>query len=99
MNYSQEQPQSLVDDAYYGKVLLVSTKKDVSETTYEFGICGLSDKKKCFQLNDVVSFQLGSYQDGVKKAVNLQLQSVSNSQRANDLKKGKIDSMKGHVSC
>lgn len=96
MNYSQEQPQSLVDDAYYGKVLLVSTKKDVSETTYEFGICGLSDKKKCFQLNDVVSFQLGSYQDGVKKAVNLQLQSVSNSQRANDLKKGKIDSMKGH---
>lgn len=98
-NFSQENNQSTIDDAYFGKVMVISAKKD-NEATYDFGLSGLSDKKKCFQVGDLVTFQLGSLQDGVKKAFNLQLQSQPenrNSTRGgSDLKKGKIDSIKGH---
>lgn len=98
-NYSQEQHQSIVDDAYYGKVVVTSSKNN-NETTYEFGLCSLVDKKKCFQIGDLVSFQLGTFQDGVKKAVNIQpqqqLHQGSSRNGNNDYKRGKIDSIKGH---
>lgn len=101
MNYSQEQHQTIVDESYYGKVMVTSSKKD-NETVYEFGLCSLSDKKKCFQIGDLVTFQLASYTDGVRKAFNLQLQSQQQEQRNqrgnSDYKKGRIDSIKGHVN-
>lgn len=99
MNYSQEQHQTIVDESYYGKVMVTSSKKD-NETVYEFGLCSLSDKKKCFQIGDLVTFQLASFTDGVRKAFNLQLQSQQQEQRNqrgnNDNKKGRVDSIKGH---
>jgi cold shock CspA family protein len=104
INHSQEQHQSIIDEAYYGKVSVSSSKKDSNEASYDFGTFSLNDKKKCYQIGDLVTFQLGSFQDGVKKAFNLQLQQQQQSQQdqrsgrgnSSDLKKGKIDSMKGH---
>lgn len=103
-NYLQEH-QQISTDAYYGKVLTISSKKD-NEATYEFGLCGLLDKKKCFQVGDIVSFQIGSLSDGVKRAFNVQShqqqqqsqqdQSQRPQRGNNDTKKGKIESMKGH---
>lgn len=106
-NFStQENNQSNIDDAYFGKVIVTSAKKTDNEATYEFGLSGLADRKKCLQVGDLVTFQLGALQDGVKKAFSIQFQSQpenrnlnSNSastRGANDLKKGKIDSIKGH---
>jgi len=83
---------------YYGKVLVTSPKKD-NESVYEFGIFGLGDRKKIFQVGEMVTFQLvNSAQDGSKKAVNLQLQNSQGNGNNTDVKKGKIDSIKGHVS-
>lgn len=101
MNSSQDQQQAAVDDVYYGKVQVSSSKKSENDTIYEFGLTSLQDKKKCFQIGELVTFQLASFQDGVKRAYNLQgqqSQSQDRASRSNDLKRGKIDSIKGHVS-
>ena len=69
----------------------------------------LNDKKFLLQVGDLVSFQLGTCFDGTKKAANIQYiaenqQQQSNQSRqrnnnnnTNEFKKGKIDSIKGHV--
>lgn len=103
MNFSQDQHQlqAAVDDVYYGKVQVSSSKKSENDTIYEFGLTSLQDKKKCFQIGELVTFQLASFQDGVKRAYNLQgqqSQSQDRASRGNDLKRGKIESIKGHVS-
>ena len=82
-----------------------------NESFYQFGLFSLSDKQQNLQLGDVVSFQMGTFWDGSKKAFNIQVQQAQQQEpavqqtqqqqeklRRSDLKKGKIDSVKGHVS-
>lgn len=86
------------DGCYYGKVLVSSSKKE-NESCFEFGVYGLGNKKKCLQLGDIVTFQLGSFVDGIKRAVNLYVQEARVGQRngnGGEFKKGKIDHLKGH---
>jgi cold shock CspA family protein len=87
-----------LDEGYYGKVLVSSSKKE-NETCFEFGVYGVGNKKKGLQVGDIVTFQLGSFQDGIKRAVNLHVQEPRIAQRngnSGEFKKGKIDSIKGH---
>jgi hypothetical protein len=99
------------DDNYYGKIQLIGDKKDQSEnaTYYQYGMFSLNDKKSHFQIGDLVTFQLIALADSNKKAFNISLtnQQESNQQqqqynqrnsRSNDFKKGKVESIKGHVS-
>lgn len=109
------------DDEYYGKIQLVQSgneRKDsvgsssTENQTYSFGLFSLNDKKVNLQVGDLVSFQLATCHDGVKRVFNLQQaneqqqqqqQQTStnrqqrNSTNANDLKKGKIETIKGNV--
>jgi len=109
------------DDEYYGKIQLVQSgneRKDsvgsssTENQTYSFGLFSLNDKKINLQVGDLVSFQLATCHDGVKRVFNLQQaneqqqqqqQQTStnrqqrNSTNANDLKKGKIETIKGNV--
>ncbi len=66
------------------------------------------DRKLCLQVGDMVSFQIGTCYDGTKKAFNLQpitesqqhqqqQQSQSRQRNNNEVRKGKIESIKGHV--
>jgi len=95
--------EQTTDDTYYGKLQLISANKKDSknDAIYQYGLYALSDKKQTFQVGDQVSFQLGSLSDGAKKtAFNIQ-QSQNEPQRTRassvvDIKKGKIDSIKGH---
>ena len=64
------------------------------------------DKKQSFQVGDMLSFQVGISADGTKRAFNLQAINEQPSDQpqpqrirpGNDLKKGKIDSIRGNVS-
>ena len=80
---------------------MTSSKKD-NETIYEFGLSSLLEKKKCFQVGELVTFQVAAFQDFVKRAYNLQAQQQPQPQdraaRGSDVKRGKVDSIKGHVS-
>jgi hypothetical protein len=58
---------------------------------YQFGFCGLSDKKIIIIAGDIVTFQVGINKiDGTKKAFNI-------TKKEKDLRKGKIDSIKSQV--
>jgi cold shock CspA family protein len=89
-----------------------SKSDDNVDSTFHFGIFSLYDKKTCLQIGDIVSFELVSCPDGQIRAFNVQLpqsytnnndnrqqqSSLSTTRGMNDYKKGKIDSIKGHVS-
>ena len=91
------------------KFLIKESVGSANDSSYQFGLFSLSDKKLSLQVGDLVSFQLGTCFDGTKKAANIQYiaenqqqqQQQSNQSRQrnnnNDFKKGKIDSIKGHV--
>lgn len=83
MNNSQEQ----VDDAYYGKILLINTdnnnKKENENNNkkiiYQFGMFSLNDKRNFHQNGDLVTFQL--IESGNKKfAFNVNYTQISNQQ-------------------
>lgn len=94
---AKEYSQACGDEAYFGKVLVTSPKKE-NESVYEFGMFGLVNRKKNLQVGDMVTFQLVSFgQDGAKRAVNLQTLTPQGNGSNSDVKKGKIDSIKGHV--
>lgn len=85
----------------------------MSDVVYQFGLFSLSDKKVNLQLGDIVSFQLVDFSDGsARKAFNILLvqqaqvdqsftaekQSDKQAVRSREFKKGKVESVKGHVS-
>jgi hypothetical protein len=110
INNSNGQEVNPSDDNYYGKIQLIGDKKDQTEnaTFYQYGMFSLNDKKSHLQIGDLVTFQLIALPDSTKKAFNICLlnQQESNQQqqqynqrngRSTDFKKGKIESIKGHV--
>ena len=74
---------------------------------YYFGLFSLADRKSNLQLGDLVTFQLIDCRDETQKAFNMQVVQSSQGQeaqqqaqqtgKARDSKKGKIESLKGHV--
>ncbi|RNA22908.1 cold shock domain-containing E1 isoform X3 [Brachionus plicatilis] len=89
---------------YYGKIQVIS-ESGKKEPSYQYGLFSLADRKISLRIGDIVSFQLIEGPDGSKKAFNvLVIQSSSTDQvertekqpRSKELKKGKIDSLKGH---
>jgi len=62
-NANNTNSQEQVDDAYYGKILLINDNKKEGENQpkkviYQFGMFSLSDKRNYFQNGDLVTFQL-----------------------------------------
>lgn len=96
--------QSEQSGEYYGKVQVIS-ESGKKEPNYHYGLFSLIDKKISLQLGDIVSFQLVEVPDGTKKAFNILLvqpalteQPERNEKQTKikELKKGKIESLKGH---
>lgn len=66
---SNTNSQDQIDDAYYGKILLINEKKDNAadlngngkKIFYQFGMFSLNDKRNFFQNGDMITFQLIDY--------------------------------------
>ena len=64
---------------------------DLNGDIYQFGLCGLLEKKMILLAGDLVNFQVGISPDGSKKAFNI-------IKIDKDVRKAKIDSIKSQVS-